>query len=63
MQLKDRQISDADSIASLQRQQMQNLNKVIKDNRKIATHKTIGWAVGGFAVGVALPVLIYFIKH
>ena len=60
---KDRQITDADSIVKLQQLQMANLTKAIKLNRKIAIRETIGWTVGGFAVGVSVPLIVYFIKH
>ena len=56
-------ITDADSVIGLQRQQLTNLQKQMKDKQKIAFRETIGWCVGGFAFGVCVPVLIYFIKH
>ena len=60
---KDRQISDADSIAGIREQEVTNLARAMKDTKKIATRKTLGWAFGGLVVGVTVPSLIYLLKH
>ena len=60
---KNRQITDADSIAGLQKLQMANLTKTIKLNRRVAIRETVGWTIGGFAMGVSVPLIVYFIKH
>lgn len=61
-QARARQIADADSIAGLQRQEIANLNKSIKDQRRLGTKNTIGGVFGGAAAGVALTLLFENLK-
>ena len=51
-----------DSIINMQQLQLGNFHKEVKDDKQIAIRRIAGFTVGGFLVGVSLPLIVYFFR-
>lgn len=55
-------LQKSDSVSKLQRLEISNYGKEVRDEKKISVRRIAGFTVGGFCIGVAVPVLIYLFK-
>jgi hypothetical protein len=55
-------LSQRDSIINLQRLEINNFHKEVRDDKQISIRRIAGFSVGGFLIGVSLPLVVYFFR-
>ncbi len=55
-------LAQSDSIINLQQLEINNFHKEVKDDKKISIRRIAGFSVGGFLIGVSLPLVVYFFR-